>query len=266
MSTEAHTPEATPAPVPGSAPASAPRTRGRFVALAAAFVLSALAVGGGTGALILANRTTSTPAKPVAQKPYLAPAFGVRPDGSHFGPLDELLLPVPATDAPGADETSLGNFTVLTPSQYSTAFLEEYRFLDAGKRGDLQNRLGLSALQGYAVAGYADGDNGLAIRVTLMQETPAHRDSAAAALRTLTGLTSGYRTGPNVSGYPHAHCYFPPNPFGSSSSLDRLRCEDVEGDLLITMQVDGVSPIAESAATDFFRQQLTRLATPAAQV
>ncbi|WP_037601711.1 flagellar basal body-associated FliL family protein [Streptacidiphilus rugosus] len=264
MSTEAHTPEATPAPA--TEPAKAPRSRGRFVALAAAFVLSAVAVGGGTGALILAARSSGTAAKPVAQKPYLAPAFGVRPDGSHFGPLDELLLPVPAADAPGADDTGLGGFDVLAPSQYSAAFLEEYRFLDAGKRGDLQSRLGLSDLQGYAVAGYADSDDGLEFRISLMQESPAHRDAASAALQRLASLTGGYRAGPTVTGYPHAHCYFPPNPFGASSSLERLRCEDVEGDLLITMQVDGVSPIAQSAATDFLRQQLTRLATPAAQV
>jgi hypothetical protein len=263
VSTEAHTPEAT--PTPGAESGTAPRPRGRFVALAAAFVLSALAVGGGTGALILATRSSDT-AKPVAQKPYLAPAFGVRPDGSHFGPLDELLLPVPSEDTLGADDSGLGGFSVLTSGQYSAAFLEEYRFLDAGKRDDVQNRLGLSALQGYAVAGYADSTDGLALRISLMQESPAHRDAASAALQRLATLTGGYRAGPTVSGYPHAHCYFPPNPFGASSSLERLRCEDVEGDLLITMQVDGVSPIAQSAATDFLRQQLTRLATPAAQV
>jgi hypothetical protein len=236
------------------------------VALAAAFVLSALAVGGGTGALILANRSDDTAATTAAQKPYTAPAFGVRPDGSHFGPLDELLLPVPASDAPGADDAGLGSFTVLAPGQYASAFLEEYRFLDAGKRSDLQSRIGLDGLQGYALAGYADSDDGLAIRITLMQESPAHRDAASAALQRLASLTGGYRAGPSVSGYPHAHCYFPPNPFGASSALERLRCEDAEGDLLITMQVDGVSPIAQSAATEFFRQQLSRLATPAAQV
>ncbi|MBF9070844.1 hypothetical protein [Streptacidiphilus fuscans] len=242
-----------------------PRRRGRLVALAAAFVLSAVAVGGGTGALILATRSSSTTSSAAASSAAspAAPTYGVRADGSHFGTLDQLLLPVPTSDQPGPDDRTFGNDTVLTPSQYASAFTAEYRFLSAGNRSTLGSELGLSGLQGYALRSYADPDDGLSAEITLIQEKPGS-SAASTALTTLRGATAGDGGGPSVSGFPHAHCYLPPDPYGSSFGV--LRCDDAEGDLLITMQVEGVAPLAQAAAADLFRQQLSRLATPAAQV
>ncbi|MEY9843157.1 hypothetical protein [Streptacidiphilus sp. MAP5-3] len=275
MSTEAFPPPAETDPSAETAESGAtdapgasdgqPRRRGRFVALAAAFVLSAVAVGGGTGALILATRSSSStsPATAAGTASPAAPSYGVRADGSHFGSLDQLLLPVPSSDEPGPDDRTFGNDTVLTPSQYASAFTAEYRFLSAGNRSTLSSDLGLSGLQGYALRSYADPDDGLSAEITLIQEKPGS-NAASTALATLRGATGGDGGGPSVSGFPHAHCYLPPNPYGSS--LGVLRCDDAEGDLLITMQIEGVAPLDQAAAADLFGQQLSRLATPAAQV
>jgi hypothetical protein len=260
-------PQAAPGPQPGSQPdGSAPPRRRRFTAGALAFVLSAVAVGGATGGLILAARSSSAPAPSVtsAQTPQAAPTFGVEPDGNHYGPLDQLLLPVPASDTPGADVADFGNDTVLTPDRYAAMFQREFRFLSSGARSSLQSELGLPEVKGYALRTYADGDDGLFVQITLIQENAAHVGGLQQGLKTLDSATSGLRAGPQVSGFPHAHCYQPADPYGSS--LDLMRCDDVEGDLLVSMQVDGVSPLAQTAAADFFRNQLSRLATPAAQV
>jgi hypothetical protein len=242
---------------------SEPRRRRRVTAGALAFVLSAVAVGGATGGLILAARSDPTSARPAAQASQAAPSFGVRPDGSHYGPLDELLLPVPSSASAGGDVADFGNDTVLTPDRYGAMFEREFRFLSGGARSSLKSELNLSGVKGYALRTYADTDDALFIEITLIQEDAAH-GGLGQALKTLDSATSGMRSGPQVTGFPHAHCYQPADPYGSS--LDVLRCDDVEGDLLITMQVEGVRPLAQSGAADFLRNQLSRLATPAAQV
>ncbi|MEY9870751.1 hypothetical protein ABH931_000205 [Streptacidiphilus sp. MAP12-33] len=265
MNAEAVAQPSQPAAAPGQQPdSSQPRRPRRVTAAAVAFVLSAVAVGGVTGGLILAARSHSTPPAPVAQAPLAAPPFGVRPDGSHFGPLGELLLPVPSNAAPGADVAGFGNDTVLSPDRYASMFQREFRFLSTGARASLQSELGLPGVKGYALRTYADTDDGLSIEITVIQEDAAHVSALQQGLRTLDSATGGMRSGPQVGGFPHAHCYQPPDPYGSA--LDLLRCDDVEGDLLITMQAEGVSPLPQSAAADFLRNQLSRLATPAAQV
>ena len=263
------TPDATePQPV-----STAGRSRSRTTVLALALVLSAVAVGGGTGLLIRQDRkpartaAASSPAPTVSASP--SPSFGAHADGDHFGSLSDLLLPLPADYAAGPDDEGLGNDTVLTPAQYKATFDQDFKGLSSQDRQDLENSLDLAHITGYALRTYfadttTSGTGTETVEIQLLQENQQHASAAAAWLKTFADKTGLYRAGPSISGFPKAHCYL--EPVAPGDKLDHMNCAAAEGDLVVTMQVDGVAPLDTAAAAGLLQLQLTRLAIPAAQL
>jgi hypothetical protein len=246
---------------PPSPPVGGTR-RGRRVALVAAFVLSAVVVGGGAGAGVLALRPQHVAAAPAPA--HRGPAYGALADGNHFGSLGDLLLPMPSDYQEGPDDEALGNDTVLGKDQYERYFNEQFRDLKSGDRKKLQALLDLSHIRGYALRSYAADSDDFVAEISLLQENQQRAKQSAEWTKAFADATGVFRTGPAIDGFPHARCYLPPGLPGDK--LDHMTCTDAEGDLLITMRVDGVAPLNTASAAALFKQQLTRLAIPAAAI
>ena len=253
-------PELQSEPAPESAP-TAPR-KGRWIALGLAGVLVAVATGYGIGEAILANEKAPAVVA-TAPAPAPAPAIGVRPDGSHFGPLSALLLPVPATMSLGSDDPAFGNDTVLAPAQYQAFFNEDFAELSGSDRSRLNGLLDVSGLNGAALRTYMVSDQ-MELEVGMFQMT-RNRVVADSALRQeLANATGGFTGSVGVTGFPQAHCYLPPLQQGDR--LDYMNCDAVIGDLLVTMHAYGVGPLDSTDAAGLFQQQLTRLGNSESQV
>ena len=236
---------------------SAGSGRGRWIALGTAGVLVAVATGVGVGEAILSARKKPVPAAAAAPS---APVFGSNADGSHFGPLNDLLLPIPSGDTAGADDPAFGSDTVLSPAQYRPFFDEDFGALSGGDRSTLSGLLDLGALKGAALRTYTVSDQ-LDVEIGLFQTADARMSADPAIVQELANATGSFTGTGTVSGFPKARCYQPPLP-SAGDQLDYLDCEAVTGDLLVTVQAYGAAPMDVPSVTDLLQQQLTRLATP----
>lgn len=243
---------------------TAPRRsgRGRWIALGAVGVLVAVATGTGIGEAILDGEKQPARPAPTAQA-AAAPAFGSNADGSHFGSLADLLLPVPDQEALGADDPAFGNDTVLTPAQYQPLFDETFSDLSGGDRGRLSGLLDLGGLKGAALRTYQVSSQ-LDVEIGMFQVAPARVVAGPAITQELANATGAFSGTAPVTGFPKARCYAPPLT-QASDQLDYLDCEAVVGDLLVTVEAYGSAPMDTSAVTGLLQQQLTRLGTPEAQ-
>ncbi|QMU74491.1 hypothetical protein GXW83_00480 [Streptacidiphilus sp. PB12-B1b] len=256
---EADKPEQPETAAQAQAEAAARPRRGRWIALGTVGVLLAVATGVGVGDAILDAEKKPAPSSAQAARPA-PPAYGGNADGSHFGSLGDLLLPVAGTAGPGADDPAFGNDTVLAPAQYRPFFDEDFGALSGGDRSTLAGLLDLGGLKGAALRTYDLSDE-LDVEIGLFQVTDARVSAGPAIVQELANATSSFATSGPVTGYPRAHCYRPPLP-QEGDRLDYLDCDAVAGDVLVTVQAFGAAPMDTSSVTDLLQQQLTRLAPP----
>jgi len=249
-------------PAPDSVPDPAGSGKGRWIALGLVGVLVAVATGYGIGEAILANE--KAPAAPVAVSAPVPtpPAIGVRPDGSHFGPLSALLLPVPATMSLGSDDPAFGNDTVLAAGQYQAFFNDDFADLSGSDRSRLGGLLDVSGLNGAALRTYMVSDQ-MEAEVGMFQMTRDRVVADSALQQELVNATGGFAGSVGVTGFPQAHCYLPPLQQGYR--LDYMNCDAVIGDLLVTMHAYGVAPLDSTGAASLFQQQLARLGNSESQ-
>jgi hypothetical protein len=253
-----------PQPQAGPQTGPLPRSggRGRWLALGVVGVLVAVATGVGVGEAILdGEKKPVVQAAPAAQA--AAPSFGSNADGSHFGSLGDLLLPIPGGAGPGPDDRTFGNDTVLTPAQYQPFFDEDFGYLAGADRSRLSGLLDLGDLKGAALQTYQVTDQ-LDVEIGLFQVSPARVMAGPAIVQELANATGGYTGTVSVTGFPKARCYEPPLA-QASEQLDYMDCEAVVGDLLVTVEAYGAAPMDSSVVTGLLQQQLTRLGTPEAQ-
>ncbi|MFJ5230129.1 hypothetical protein ACIQBJ_09540 [Kitasatospora sp. NPDC088391] len=257
-------------PVEASAEAPAPvRTGPRRTALkAAAAVVAAALVGVGIGEVIL--RTNYRDDAPVAAAPAPAPSsstpapWGAKSNGSHFGSLRDLLLPIPAGYRAGPDYQSLGNDSELRGEALDKAQKDMLAEVPEKYRKNTEDLLSSMRLQGIGTRTLVTGDNRISVALSLRQfnqQWVAAQSTAYGAWYTDNEL---YRQGPGVAGHPDAHCALPALKAGDQ--LDFVQCYSAIGDLLVEMEVSGVAPLDQNKVVDLFRQQLDRLAIPGASV
>lgn len=237
--------------------------RGRWIALGAVGVLVAVATGAGIGEAILGDEKQPAKAAPAAQAAIAAPSFGSNADGSHYGSLSDLLLPVPDQGALGADDPAFGNDTVLSPAQYQPFFNEDFSDLSGADRSRLSGLLDLGGLQAAALRTYQVSDQ-LDVEIGMFQVRPDRVAAGPAITQELANATGSFTATGTVTGFPKARCYQPPLA-QASDQLDYLDCAAVAGDLLVTVEAYGSAPMDTSAVTALLQQQLTRLGTPEAQ-
>jgi hypothetical protein len=249
-----------PEPTAPSEPPARSRRLAGLVALGTVFVLSAVGVGTAVGHYGLRGTPTS---RPVAKAQPAKPAYGAHSDGDHYGSLLDLLLPEPSGYDYGPDDGGLGDNTVLTRDQYVATFASDFKFLKSSERDQLKNLLDLDHVLGYALRSYSDG-SGQYVQISLLQENQNAAKQMAGVGKYLADQTGVFRAGPSIPGHPEAHCYLMPT--SPNDPLDEMDCDAYVGDLLVSVQVYGSSPLNQQAVATLLEQQLSRLASPAAQI
>ncbi|MGF1431435.1 hypothetical protein [Kitasatospora sp. LaBMicrA B282] len=243
----------------------------RRVAIAAGATAAALLAGVGLGLGIL-HRSAPTPPRaapaptsapipaPTSAATAGRPAFGVGPDGVHFGSLRDLLLPVPAGFTLGPDDAGQGDDTELTADQLGNHLDELVKELPEGQRAAVKSALQAAGDRAAGVRSYRTDDGRLAATLWLDQLAQPSTQAGAA----LTGAPAAdpglFRDGPLVPDHPEARCFQP--QLDPAAPLDGLQCTAQAGDLLVTMHVEGVAPLPLGEAVALFHEQLRRLALP----
>ncbi|MEY9949963.1 hypothetical protein [Kitasatospora sp. GAS1066B] len=276
--TDLETPGAEPAPLPAlepeptSALVSAPRRRRpalRVTAAVAAAVLAGVVIGAGVIAATpdrTAPRAAKAPAAaPVpAAAPSSGPAYGAGANGSHFGSMRDLLLPLPEGFRPGPDDGMYGDDTALTKDQLTSYLDEQIKDLPKDQRDKVKAVLQAEGHKAAGVRSYQQDDATMVATVWLDQFDQQSVNAANAFADALAGDSGMFRDGPQVPDHPDARCFLP--KLEPSEPIDGMECTAAVGDLLVTMHVEGVAPLPLSEAVSIFRQQLQRLALPGASV
>ncbi|WP_405018553.1 hypothetical protein OHV05_17690 [Kitasatospora sp. NBC_00070] len=262
---------------PGQSPAApaeqppAPRRPLHPALRAGAAVLAAAVLGVGVGVGILRTQYADEDTAPVAAPAPSAtpsasatPSFGAKSNGTHFGSMRDLLLPIPEQYRLGPDAGSYGNDTELTEDQRKGWIEDQVRGLPKKLQDALRKEWESTPLKGGGVRTYIAPTGDYTVTVWLLQY---HQDAvkADAAWNSVLASDSGlFRLGPKTPGHEQASCYLPYADPGDK--IDRLVCSAAEGDLRVEMEVEGVAPLPKDKAVNFFSQQLDRLARPGASV
>ncbi|MFJ8040255.1 hypothetical protein ACIRBX_07055 [Kitasatospora sp. NPDC096147] len=248
-----------------------PKAGRQFALRAGAAVVAAAVVGVGIGIGILRTQypERSVVAAPVGQPSALpsasaspSPSFGTRENGSHFGSLRDLLLPLPDDHRVGPDAGAYGNDTELTEEQRKGWVEDQIRDLPEKLRDRLRQDWQETPLTGAGVRSYVAADRSYVVTIWLLRY---HQEAVKAdtAWQNVLGSDSGlYRLGPNVAGHDQARCFLPSAEPGAE--IDHLICSAAEGDLRVEMEVEGVAPLPKEKTVDLFSRQLDRLARPGA--
>ncbi|WP_033217261.1 hypothetical protein [Kitasatospora phosalacinea] len=251
----------------GTAVPARPRRASR-TAKAVAAVLAAALAGVGIGEVVIRVHYADEPPAPAVAAPAPAPTaagpapWGVKPDGSHFGSLRDLLLPVLDGYRLGPDYKGLGNDDELGAADLDRAQEELLSEVPEKYRGQLKDALTSLRFTGIGVRSLAKNDNQLMAVLKLTQFDQQTVSEQNALFGSLVDDGELFRRGPQVPGHPGARCALPTLEPGDQ--LDYLTCYSAEGDLLVQMRVSGVVPLDQNRVVDLFRQQLDRLARPGA--
>lgn len=261
---------APPAEAPGLALPTDPAVPGRkhrtaLRAGAAVVAAALLGVGLGVGIIKVEYDDVSPaalPAPAATPSASASPSYGAKSNGSHFGAMRDLLVPVPSGYSLGPDAGAYGNDTELTEDQRKGWVEDEVRGLPPKLQDAVRKEWQQYPLKGGGVRSLVDQGENLVVTVWLLQY---HQDAVKAdnawvgALGSDSGL---FRVGPDIPGHSEAHCYL---PFAApGDQIDSLICSAAEGDLRVEMRVEGIAPLPKDKAVTIFNQQLDRLARPGA--
>jgi hypothetical protein len=252
-----------PEPAPG-------RGRNRWIALGAAAVLVSMAVGGGVGYVLLQYKQQPRPAARIFAAPPATvhlPSYGARSDGDHYGPLSDLLLPIPGGYTLGPDLPGVGGDVQLTPAQFVSVSGDIDPGATSSERKALVQSVESSHLEGYALRSYeptTGGSPDYYLQIALVQENQHEASDSLTVMHQMVQYLGVDRSGPAVPGFPSAQCFLPYSATGDQ--LSSMECVAAVGDLFVDMQEDGTAPLDTGDAVAVFEQQLTRLAIPAAQI
>jgi hypothetical protein len=259
---------AVPAAVPaGEPPAVAVRHKPRRgLALGVAAALVAVVAGGGIGYAVLRHHNGAATAAPAAT-PWTAPtptatkAFGAKSGGSHYGSVSLLLLPMPVGWSAGPDVRTYGNDAALDSTRAQALVRGDRTGVSAKERKQLDATLADLHIEGAGLRTYLKDSGNLVVEMDLVQM----RNKEAARneprfFREVTKTMGVFRSGPKIAGYPQAVCVLPPAETGDK--LDSMMCQATEGDLMVTMTVDGTRPLDKAAAATLLRHQLDRIKDP----
>ncbi|WP_457033277.1 hypothetical protein [Kitasatospora sp. P5_F3] len=236
-----------------------------------AAVVAAAVLGVGIGVGILRTQYQDEDTAPVAvaapsatPSASASPSFGAKSNGTHFGSMRELLLPMPEQYRLGPDAGAYGNDTELTEDQRKSWVGDQIRGLPKKLQDALRKEWEGAPLKGGGVRTFIAPSGDYVATVWLLQY---HQDAvkADAAWASVLASDSGlFRLGPKVPGHEQASCFLPHAAPGDK--IDRLVCSAAEGDLRIEMEVEGIAPLPKDKAVNLFSQQLDRLARPGASV
>jgi hypothetical protein len=244
-----------------------PRPGSRRLLRAGAATAAAALVGVAIGIGII--KTQYDDPAPAAAGPTGAPAptasatpFGAKSNGSHFGSLRDLLLPVPAGYELGPDQGGYGNDNEYGTGQLADELEADLQEMPKDKREKLRSYWEGLHIKGTGVRTYRSSGDDLVIGLRLRQFNQQEVQKINEYTAMFTGDTGIFRVGPQIPGHPEAHCYLMPAP--PSAPIDHLECSAAEGDLLVVMETEGVAPLPKDKIVALFTLQLDRLALPGA--
>lgn len=264
--TEQHpAPPSWPAPAPAPVPPARSRERRDLIVAGVLLAVAALAgggyalLGGGSGGKPPARSTVTATPGPTASRSY-----GVTAGGTHYGDLGELLLPLQPMLKPGPDIEGYGNDTVLDAAQAKAmAEGDGADGLSAKERRQADAELDALHIKGAALRTFRrrDGSDTYAIAIVQVGNKLA-AGAAPEAFRRLSQGSDVFGRGPAVPGHPHAVCVVPGSAATSDGDwLERLSCQATEGDLMVTLRVEGPR-VNRSKAVALMAKQLDRIQAP----
>ena len=236
------------------------RGRGLFLT---GWLASALAVGLGAGFGILAvTGTSKSSAKAAAANTAVAPSptpspsvtSGVRSDGTHYGHVQDFLLPVPAGYQPGPDEGVLGNDSTIRPDQTDPTLSMLFGTMPASDMSTAEGAVAAGHMSDGAVRTYVNEAGTLDVALTVLQLDPAQSAKSTADFERVVKQSHVFRVGPQVPGHPNALCVLPATDVGDK--LDAMLCLDTVGDTFAVVRAEGAVPLDTKTVTEMFGRQL----------
>ncbi|WP_377270258.1 hypothetical protein [Peterkaempfera sp. SMS 1(5)a] len=232
-------------------------------------MVAAALAGVGVGEVLLHTAyqdDTTAAAAPAATAPTVAPspAWGGHSNGNHFGSLRDLLLPVPDSYTLGPDSGGSGNDAELNSKQLASREEEALKTVPKKNRKTVEKAWKSLHLRASGLRTYQDRSGGLMVEMRLDQFNQQAVAAASAFNGAVVDASGAFRQGPAVAGHQNARCVLP--PLEPSAKIDFMTCFAAEGDLLISMDVTGVTPLDKDGAVQLLKAQLDRLARPGAAV
>ncbi|MEV6974036.1 hypothetical protein [Kitasatospora sp. NPDC093806] len=257
--------------IPDTEPQPVPVATSRRLLRAGGATMAAALVGVVIGVGIIEVRYDDPAPVTAAAVPTGAPTptatatpFGAKSNGNHFGSLRDLLLPVGGDYGLGPDDGGSGNDVELAAGQLDAELNDDILPVPKEQQDKLRRFWDSLHVKAIGVRTYKHRLNNLVISVKLHQFNQQEVQKMNEYTAVFTSDTGLFRTGPAVPGHPEAHCYLLPAP--PSAPIDRMECSAAEGDLLVVLSSEGVTPLPKDKIVALLTQQLDRLASPGASV
>ncbi|WP_327176564.1 hypothetical protein OG599_15485 [Streptomyces sp. NBC_01335] len=176
--------------------------------------------------------------------------------------LSKLLLPVAAPWEIGPDIGKLSNDNEVSGKEAAAAVKKSIPGLAGKERRAYEKSVDGLKIQGMAQRSYVsatmDSSQKAVIGILSMKDTGAVKDLWVSN----TGLMDEvgvFRKGPKIADHKEARCFRAPK---SDTKLDGVTCVAYEGELFITVAVEGTEPMDMSIAADLVKDQLDHIKSP----
>lgn len=245
---------------PPTAPAS--RSRGRKATFTALWLVSALAVGTGSGFGILKateKKDSGTAAFSPVSVGRPAPSAtsvpsGVRADGTHFGSVQDFLLPMPSGFHAGPDDGEFGNDVAITPQQMDAQVGQMFPGLQQSDMTSAKGAMEAAHMKDGALRTYTNDSSTIIIIFTALQLDPSMAAKSTSDFMRIVKASSSYRNGPVVAGHADARCVLPATRPGDK--IDEMICLGTVGDTFVMGEATGTVPMDQNVITGMFAKQL----------
>lgn len=171
----------------------------------------------------------------------------------------------------GPDLGEFGSDTQLSGAQATALNKESLRDLPRSQRRQLEKQADRLRIKGMAMrsyfSAYGAGRNldlvvdiySVNIVLSQMGSQAAVRDMATFQTEFLDTLDI-FRKGPEVKGHKNAKCFLAPKE--ADENIDSMFCSAYVGDVLVTVNADGVRPLDSKGVAMLLSTQLDRIAEP----
>ncbi|WP_241740965.1 hypothetical protein [Streptomyces sp. L2] len=248
---------------PAPAPARPRRRLGRRLGRVLTGLVVVAAVLGGAGyTAVTVEHADRDPGKPV----WKFPAAQKDPGEKAAKGLRAMLLPY--ADGPlkfhrGPDIAEFGSDAELSGRQATALRKQSIHDLPPQTRRKLEDLIDKEHIKGMAMRSYASDDasyGGVTVSFELVEMDQGSARTLARSQRAVFTALKIFRKGPKIKGHQNTACFLPPKDH--DEKIGRMVCFGYEGDVLVTADVSGRSPVDTHALAGFIGRQLDRIKDP----
>jgi hypothetical protein len=240
---------------------------GRIAAVAGSVLLAAALVGGAGYTVVTVQDAERDPGKPTWKLPQFKAdeKSGTKKETG----LSALFLPFDEDGYyPGPDVGEFGNDTELSGQQATALRKEAVKDLPASTRRKIEKLIDKQRIQGMAMRSYhATFGQAIGAPDTFSAGVTLQRMANRTAVRTLStsyneflAATDVLRKAPAIKGHEDAQCFLTPK--GKADELESAFCSGYVGDILVTVDATGPSPLSAANVAALFTAQLDRIDDP----